>query len=47
MLRYAVEGKASDIHIEPLENETRIRFRLDGAFTLINNSSKKYTQRDY
>ena len=31
MLRYAVEGKASDIHIEPLENETRIRFRLDGA----------------
>lgn len=31
MLRYAVEGKASDIHIEPLENETRIRFRLDGS----------------
>lgn len=26
----AVEGKASDIHIEPEENELRIRYRLDG-----------------
>ncbi len=31
ILRHAVEGKASDIHIEPLEDETRVRFRLDGA----------------
>ena len=31
ILRHAVEGKASDIHIEPLENETRVRFRLDGT----------------
>lgn len=31
ILRHAVEGKASDIHIEPLENETRVRFRLDGV----------------
>lgn len=30
ILRHAVEGKASDIHIEPLDNETRVRFRLDG-----------------
>lgn len=30
MLRHAVEGKASDIHIEPTKKELRIRFRLDG-----------------
>jgi general secretion pathway protein E len=27
----AVETRASDIHIEPLENELRIRFRIDGV----------------
>ncbi len=31
MLRHAQEGRASDIHIEPSENETRIRFRVDGV----------------
>jgi len=31
ILKHAVEGRASDIHIEPLENELRIRYRLDGA----------------
>ena len=31
ILRHAVEGRASDIHIEPLENETRVRFRQDGV----------------
>ena len=30
MLRHAQEGNASDIHIEPSENEVRIRFRVDG-----------------
>jgi len=30
MLRHAVEGKASDIHIEPSEKELRVRFRVDG-----------------
>lgn len=30
ILRHAVDGKASDIHIEPLKGETRVRFRLDG-----------------
>ena len=30
ILRHAVEGNASDIHIEPIENETRIRYRIDG-----------------
>jgi general secretion pathway protein E len=31
----AVERKASDIHIEPLEDQIRIRFRLDGTLQTI------------
>jgi type IV pilus assembly protein PilB len=30
ILRHAVEGRASDIHIEPMENVTRARYRIDG-----------------
>lgn len=29
-IRYAVEGGASDIHIEPTPEKTRVRFRMDG-----------------
>lgn len=31
ILRDAVEGRASDIHIEPTNENVRVRFRLDGA----------------
>lgn len=31
ILRQAVEGKASDIHIEPTSENLRVRFRLDGV----------------
>lgn len=31
ILRYAVEGRASDIHIEPLDGKIRVRFRVDGV----------------
>lgn len=31
VLRHAVEGNASDIHIEPVGDETRIRYRVDGV----------------
>ncbi|OIO45673.1 MAG: hypothetical protein AUJ24_00190 [Parcubacteria group bacterium CG1_02_36_42] len=31
ILRHAVEGKASDIHIEPTREKLRVRFRLDGV----------------
>ncbi|TSD02679.1 MAG: type IV pilus assembly protein PilB [Parcubacteria group bacterium Athens0714_16] len=31
ILRYATEGGASDIHIEPIDEEVRIRFRVDGG----------------
>ncbi len=31
ILRYAVDGSASDIHIEPKDKKTIIRFRVDGV----------------
>lgn len=31
ILRYAVEGGASDIHIEPMYDQVRVRFRVDGV----------------
>ncbi len=31
IVSHAVEGKASDIHIEPTQNELRVRYRLDGV----------------
>ncbi len=30
IIRHAVEEKASDIHIEPMSKETRVRYRVDG-----------------
>ncbi len=31
VISHAVEGKASDIHIEPMESDYRVRFRVDGV----------------
>ncbi|MBU0476412.1 GspE/PulE family protein [Patescibacteria group bacterium] len=31
ILKHAVEGKSSDIHIEPTQEKLRVRFRLDGV----------------
>ncbi len=31
ILRHAIEGKASDVHVEPLEDKIRVRFRVDGT----------------
>jgi type II secretory ATPase GspE/PulE/Tfp pilus assembly ATPase PilB-like protein len=30
ILKNAIDGKASDIHIEPTENKVRVRYRVDG-----------------
>ncbi len=30
IIRHAIEGGASDIHIEPLPKESRVRYRIDG-----------------
>jgi type IV pilus assembly protein PilB len=31
ILRHASEGRASDIHIEPIEDRVKVRFRVDGV----------------
>ncbi len=31
ILKHAVEGRASDIHIEPTDKDLRVRFRVDGV----------------
>ncbi len=31
ILRYAIEGEASDVHVEPMSDKVRVRFRLDGV----------------
>ncbi len=31
ILKHAVEGRASDVHIEPTRNKLKVRFRLDGV----------------
>ena len=33
ILRYAVDGAASDIHVEPTETKVVVRFRVDGILT--------------
>ena len=36
IIRDAMEKRASDIHIEPLDNEVRVRFRIDGELITAN-----------
>lgn len=31
IINHAIEGRASDVHIEPMEGEFRVRFRVDGV----------------
>jgi type IV pilus assembly protein PilB len=31
IIRHAIEGRASDIHIEPSEDDVRVRYRIDGV----------------
>jgi len=40
LINYAYENRASDIHIEPLEDRTRIRFRIDGILHNVVNLPK-------
>lgn len=41
ILKHATEGKASDIHIEPLEDQVKVRFRVDGILHLGLNLPKR------
>ncbi len=40
VIQHAMKVKASDIHIEPMENNLRVRFRIDGDLQEIMKSSK-------
>lgn len=31
IINHAIEGRASDVHIEPMDEEYRVRFRMDGV----------------
>ena len=41
ILQQAVQGLASDIHIEPLEQDVRVRFRIDGELVEVLSLPKK------
>ncbi len=43
ILKEAIAQKASDIHIEPYENELRVRFRIDGTLTTLLTPSMRYS----
>jgi type IV pilus assembly protein PilB len=42
IIEEAIKKNASDIHIEPYENELRIRLRIDGTLITFLNPSKSY-----
>lgn len=37
----AVEGRTSDIHVEPFENNMKVRYRIDGALTEVESLPKR------
>ena len=45
LIRSAIEGGASDVHLEPLANKLRIRFRIDGVLVHKMDFPREYTPR--
>jgi len=43
LITRAVEGRASDIHIEPMERELRVRFRIDGVLYPVEGPPRQMT----
>ncbi len=41
IIKTGMEKRASDIHIEPLENEIRVRYRIDGELLTVANIEKE------
>lgn len=41
IIKTGMEKRASDIHIEPLENEVRVRYRIDGELHSVANIAKE------
>ena len=45
IIKTGIERRASDIHIEPMENKVRVRYRIDGElFTAANIAKEKQGQ---
>ncbi|MFH1565782.1 MAG: GspE/PulE family protein [bacterium] len=44
VLEYAVKSRASDVHIEPQEDKTRVRYRIDGVLQERLSLPKKVTE---
>ena len=44
LVSYAYENKASDIHIEPFEDRSLVRFRIDGVLHDVLNLDRKSTR---
>ena len=45
IIKTGIKRRASDIHIEPLENQVRVRYRIDGElYTAIRKKKKKQMQ---
>jgi type IV pilus assembly protein PilB len=42
IIEEAIKQKSSDIHIEPYENELRVRIRIDGTLITVLNPSRSY-----
>ncbi len=43
IIQRAVESRASDIHIEPFEDELRVRYRVDGMLTAVSSPPARST----
>jgi len=41
LIARAVEARASDIHIEPMENELRVRYRIDGVLQKVESPPQR------
>ncbi len=41
LITRAVEGRTSDIHIEPFENSVKVRYRIDGALMQVESLPKR------
>lgn len=41
LITRAVEGRTSDIHIEPFENNVKVRYRIDGALTEVESLPRR------
>lgn len=40
MIKFAIEKRASDIHVEPQSNSVRVRYRIDGQLFVVANIEK-------